>query len=177
MFDKIKNLHYNLVDFFFNIKNFFRNIFLFRNELTDFRIGDYYFILNVFRRTLELNLNYFVKEKDNCPIFLDVKIENMKRALDILNNIRDDNYLELAEKELGYKYIYSDFIFERVDNNLFKLKNDLSSEVGKKNYDLSEKSEEIKEEEWIELMDILKGNDIEINIEKHQNKGLRSWYI
>jgi ribosomal protein S13 len=71
------------------------------------------------------------------------------RAIEILDHIGNDTYIEIAEKELGYQTDTS---------HLFSDEPHEIKEANRKIFDLSSS---IEEKEWIELFEILRGQDKE----------------
>jgi hypothetical protein len=122
----------------------------------------------------------------------DKKIEKMQRAIQILDNILDDKYTEMAELELG-EIIYRPWEFEETgdttDNplgekseKLYRLVDNDTPEEKEHNSKVFARSREIEEAEWNELWIIFRGQDYDkFNKNVDWNKqfdgsGLRSWW-
>jgi primosomal protein N' len=109
-----------------------------------------------------------------CQIALDMffnrEIEKIRRAIELLNNVKGNSHIEMAEKELG-KLFLSDWNFEEVpdSNGSMRLIDNETPEQKKHNSKVFARSNEIEEEEWNELWKIIKGQDHK-NYKKHLNK-------
>jgi hypothetical protein len=126
-----------------------------------FRSWDYSFNLQLLSRSLEKTVHtieYYGMEVDLSRM---KKVQKIKRAIDLLNNIHTDSYIEMAEKELG-ELKSVDFNFEPTEDNpeLFQLV-DSDVEEREHNRKVFILSDKIEAEEWKELFSILKGQDIE----------------
>lgn len=132
----------------YDVPNGFKNIFFFWKVIWNYRSWDYNFQLRILKRSLE-PLKKSIENGHEIDISRLKKVEKISRAIEILDHISDDSYIEIAEKELGYKtdtsYLFSDEPYE-------------IKEANRKIFDLSH---EIEEKEWNELFDILKGQDKE----------------
>jgi hypothetical protein len=111
------------------------------------------------------------------------KVQAMRRAIEILKNCREDNYLAMAEKELG-DLIFNDWEFEDLPDKpgFSKLVDNDTDEERVHNRKIFDRSNEIQEKEWSELFVILKGQDYtkfdkEIDWdEQFDGSGLRGWW-
>jgi hypothetical protein len=123
------------------------NIWFFRKELYKFRSWDYSFNLDLFRRSLEKTVNtieHYGNEVDESRL---KKVEKMKRAIYLLNRIKEDNYIKDAQTELG-EIKNSDW-FNRED----------TPEEKKHNREVFNRAHELENEEWKELWSIFQGQD------------------
>jgi len=78
------------------------------------------------------------------------KIEKMKRAIQLIKNVRSDEYISQAESELG-KIKNSDWLWtERED----------TEEESIHNKKIFERAREIEDSEWKELWSIIQGQDV-----------------
>lgn len=152
---------YKTYEFFrYKIPMFFKNVWYFRKELWAHRGYDYNFTLMMLSRSLQKIVYYLEKYGQEVDYSRNKKIIKIKRAIEIINNINNYNYLSLAELEIGTLY-QSDWIFEDVGSDLYKLKDTLTEfqkAHNKKVYDLSHK---IEKDEWVELWNIMKGQNYE----------------
>jgi len=95
------------------------------------------------------------------------KVQKIKRAIEILDNISQLKYMDMAEEKLNKKIIFKDFEFEKVNNSdLYRLNSKLDDAEKKHNKDIYELSEKIEEEEWVELWDILSGRNLDYSVFK-----------
>lgn len=154
----------------YKIPMFFKNIYKFRQVLWEHRWWDYRFTITTLRTSLE------IMEKGmhgGMEIWESrgKKVAKMQRAIQILKNIEDDNYIEMAEAELG-EIIHHPWEFEETgdttDNpmgekneKLYRLVDKETDEEKEHNRKVFDRTRELEEQEWNELWQILKGQDIE----------------
>jgi hypothetical protein len=137
---------YKLYHYFrYDIPNFFRNIWLFRKELMNFQWWDYSYTLQMFSRCLVLMEKETDKRGMEIPETKNLKLKKMRRAVEILNNIDEFHYIEKAEKEMG----------ELKEINIFT--NDNNPDDVDYNRRIYLRAERLKEMEWEELWDIIRG--------------------
>jgi hypothetical protein len=123
------------------------------------------------------------------------KVAKMKRLSYLIEVYTNDAFIEEAEKELGFEYIYRNFEFEEIpdktyDNplgekneKLYTLKENETPEEEESNKKLLKKSREIQKEYWEELCSIIKGPDYDALREsnedwdkKYDGSDLRAWW-
>jgi hypothetical protein len=161
---------------------FLKNVWKFRKELWDHRWWDYSFTLQMIRRSLiimERGMHDGMEVRET----LDKKIEKMQRAIQILDNIIDSRYIEMAEAELGPLY-HVELEFETVENrsDLFQIVDRCSPEEKSHNSRVYSRSNELEKVEWGELWEIFQGQDYdkfnkEIDWTKQfDGSGLRNWW-
>lgn len=157
-------------DFFrYNIPNFIKNIFGFRKELWNWRSWDYSYSLEIFAKSLkELGKtldNGMEIDETRIP-----KVKNINRAVELLQYHINDEFLELAEKQLNKKFNV-DYSTEKLpppEDEYSELIDNTSERQTKINNEIINLSSKIEEETWNELFDILKGSD--------NNTGIKSWW-
>jgi len=186
-------IFYKIWDFLrYDIIRFFRNIWLFRKELYHYQKWDWRHQMMMLRRGLELESDYIKKHGLEVDESRLKKVEKINRVIEIIKWHEDDLFLELAEKELGYKYPIRDFEFKEADSS----KLDINITKGQKYYELidnntedekikiktiSELSNKIQKESFDELLEIFKGQDykkFDITIDWHEQfdgSGLQNW--
>ena len=139
---------------------FLENIWFFRKELYAFRSWDYSYNLDLFRRSLEKTVNtieIYGHEVDESRF---KKVAKIKRAIQLIENVRNDNYVDKAEKELG-KRLHVDWEWiDKEDTEEEKLHN-------KK---IFERAREIEDSEWKELWSIIQGQDVNEYSEIYNSK-------
>jgi hypothetical protein len=148
-----------------DITRFFKNIWRFRRELKSHSWWDYRFTLEMLYRSIsimEKGMHNGIEVRESR----DKKIQKMQRVLELLKNKIDDNYCELAEKELGIPYIFHGFEFKELDeteskgSKLYELVDNLSEEDKENNRKIMKLSREIEDSQWNEIWEIFKGQDI-----------------
>jgi hypothetical protein len=90
------------------------------------------------------------------------KVMKMRRALELLKNSRQDNFIDRAEQELGELKL-SEWQFELLENGNHKLIDDESEKDKKHNRKVYQRARQIEEKEWKELWKIV-------------DKDLRGWW-
>jgi hypothetical protein len=140
--------------FRYKIPYFFENIWYFRKELWEHRSWDYTYSLAMLRRSLTKlahTLEFYGWEVEDSRM---KKVNDIKRAIQLIDNLREADYINQAELELG------------------ELKNtdwdrDDTPEEREHNAKVFKRAHEIEESNWKELWKILKGN---------KNRGMRGWW-
>jgi hypothetical protein len=144
----------------YKIPVFFKNIYRFRKMLWNHRWYDYRFTLEALQTSLEI---MEVKMHDGMEVreSRDKKIAKMQRAIQILKNINDDNYIEMAEAEFG-ELIMRDWEFEDVPDKpgYSKLVDNETPSEKKHNRKVFDRARKLEAEEWKELWKIFEGQDI-----------------
>lgn len=148
----LKDIIYNLKQSIYYLKTFFWNVWWFRGF-------DYSYTLILLRKALMENLKSMqsspVKEVDETRI---PKEKKLKRAIQLLENLLDDDYAERC----GYDYEY-DIDFVKKENGLYELVSTETAEQEEHNAKAMNKAHRLEEREWGELFRILK-------------KDMRSWW-
>jgi hypothetical protein len=87
------------------------------------------------------------------------KVAKIRRAIQLLDNRLNDNYVEQAEKELGELHL-RDWEFEPNDNGTFTLKDTETKEEREHNSKVFRLAQSIDDREWRELWNIFKGQSM-----------------
>jgi hypothetical protein len=139
---------------------FLENIWFFRKELYAFRSWDYSFNLDLFRRSLEKTVDtieHYGHEVDESRM---KKVGKIKRAIQLLKNVRSDEYTNRAEKELG-ELKNSDWLWNGRED---------TEEEKNHNRNVFKRAREIEDSEWKELWSIIHGQDIKEYSEIYNSK-------
>jgi len=185
---------YKTYEFFrYDIPRFIKNIWLFRKVLWNHRWWDYRYTLEVLRTSIEImekGMHSGLEIRESR----DKKIEKMQRSIQILKNIEEDNYIDLAEATLGKELIMHPFEFEEIEGEtmdnpmgekgekLYQLVDKDTPEEKEHNRQIFELSHKLAEDEWDELWEIFKGQDTkQFNKEEDWYKqfngsGLQGWW-
>jgi hypothetical protein len=86
------------------------------------------------------------------------KVEKMKRAVQIINNIKSADYIGIAEIELG-ELKPVEYLFKMNDAKLYEIIKEGENEDLLHNEIVYKRAHEIEESEWNELCDIIRGQD------------------
>ena len=160
----------------YDIPLFFKNVWRFRKELYNHQWWDYRFHLEMMYRSLSIMEKGMSEKGIEVSETRDVKVQKMRRALELLKHKLDDDYIERAEGELG-ELSRNPIEFEPVEGKegLYSMvDNDTPAEKrhAKKVY---KRARVIEEMEWKELWDIFKGKKF-TTWEKYDGSDLRGWW-
>ena len=138
--------------FRYKIPAFFRNLWFFRNNLWEFRGWDYAFNLSLFARSLERTSEVLEKYGSEVEISKDKKVKKINRVIELINNMRESNYINRAEEELG----------EIIGRDDWMIRDDEESpEVVAHNKKIYDRAHQLEELEWNEFCDILRGQNFD----------------
>lgn len=177
--------------FRYDLPRFFKNIWRFRKGLWNHYWFDHHGTL----RFLEIGLTDMADriEKDGMEVDSSrlKKVAKMRRAIELIKNYNEDNYIEMAEKELG-EIVLHEWKFEDVEDKpgYSRLVDNDTEEEKEHNRKVFERAHEIEENEWNELFTILKGRpspEFQMFLDKSENKesawdnwfdgsGMRGWW-
>jgi hypothetical protein len=156
-----ENKIYKFYSFFRrDIWRFLKNVWRFRKPLSSHYWWDHHGTLMF----MEVGLTHMSENLEKKGMEIEIsrmkKVEAMKRAVQIIKNYNEGNYIEMAESEVGSLYLH-DWEFEEVPDKpgLTRLVEKNTEEVDKHNSKVFELSRKIEEKEWKELFKILKGQD------------------
>lgn len=154
---------YKTYEFFrYDIWRFLRNVKKFRKELWAFYPWDYQYNLMFLKRSLILTLESIENGNEISQTRLK-KVAKIKRAIEILEHVNEDDYIGIAEKRLSKEVILDNFL-ERLEKeegkDTYVLKEE-PEEVRTHNRKIFDLARKIEEEEWKELWEIFKGQDYE----------------
>lgn len=141
------------------IPTFFSNIWRFRRELYSHQWYDYRYTLEMLRRSLVIMEKELSVKGIEVPEHRNKKVEKIRRAIQLLDNRLNDNYIEQAEKELG-ELIHRDWEFEPTDDGNYRLKDTETKEESEHNRKIFKLASTIDDREWRELWNIFKGQSI-----------------
>ena len=169
----------------YDIPLFFKNVWRFRKELYNHQWWDYRYTLEMLHRSLvimEAKMHAGIEMRESR----DKKIAKMQRAIQILKNIIDDNYVEMAEAELG-KLIMHDWEFEDVPDRpgYSKLVDNETASEKRHNRKVFNRARKLEAMEWNELWKIFEGQNIQgykklsksLKPEEHKNRDVwNEWF-
>ena len=141
------------------IPNFFGNIWKFRKELYSHQWWDYRYTLEMLHRSLVIMEKELSVKGIEVPAHRDKKVAKIRRAIELLDNRLNDNYVEQAEKELG-ELIHRDWEFEPTEDGNYRLKDTETREESDHNRKVFKLASTIDDREWRELWNIFKGQSI-----------------
>jgi len=146
--------------FRYDLPRFFKNVWTFRKALW----SHYWFDHHGTLKFLEIGLTNISDTVEKYGNEVDgprlKKVAAMRRAVELIKNYNQDNYIEMAEKELG-ELMTHDWEFEPVEDKpgYSRLVDNDTDEERIHNRKVFDRAHEIEEQEWNELFKILKGQD------------------
>lgn len=163
-------------DFTHNVNQFYKNIWFFRKSLWNYRWWDYSYSLYVLQDALKIMSINLEKKGSEITELRMKKVEKINRVIELIENIKQTNFIELAEKELGELYDL-EYTFKDIEDNpsLKKFVMDGDDDKIKHNDSVHKRALEIEEEQWNELFDILRGPNID-EYRKIKNPNWNKWY-
>ena len=138
------------------IPTFFGNIWRFRKELYSHQWWDYRYTLEMLRRSLIIMVSKLEPDGIEEDGSRGKKVAKIKRAIQLLDNRLDDNYIEQAEKELG-EILHRDWEFEETESGTYRVKDTESKVEQEHNSKVFRLAQSIDDREWRELWNIFKG--------------------
>lgn len=156
------------------LPGFIKNVWRFRRELWSHRWWDYRFTLEMFKKSLEIQEAGMKVKGIEESLSLSKKLTKMRRAIELLENKIQDNYIERAEKKYGELYL-SDFGFEQTENGDYMLVDEETEEEKAHNKLVFSKAHELERKEWNELWQIIEGKKYK-EYKDYDGSDLRAWW-
>ncbi len=190
-FDSIKRIinrqkwYWKTWDFLrYDMPRFFKNIWLFRKDLYNYRwySGQHYVL--PFMKTALIDMATKIDERGlEVEHSKSKKVDKMVRAAYLMECFIKDDFIELAEKELGELILHS-WDFEPVPDKpgYSQLVDKDTPEEKEHNSKVFLRARKIEEQMWDELWTIIKGQDytkFDKNIDwdkQFDGSGLRGWW-
>jgi hypothetical protein len=147
------------------IPTFFGNIWRFRKELYNHQWWDYRYTLEMLHRSLTIMVDKLEKDGIEEDGSRGKKVAKIKRAIELLNNRLDDNYVEQAESILG-KLPENPFEFEKTEDGNYRLVDNDTKEEKEHSRKVFKLAQSIDDREWRELWNIFKGQSM-LDYKKH----------
>ena len=162
--------------FRYDIPHFFTNIWKFRKQLWSHHWWDYRFTLNMLERSLTIMESGMSTKGMEVSETREPKVKAIRRALELLQNNKEDNYVAKAEIELG-ELVMHDWEFEEVDGGNYRLLDKDTPEEKEHNRKVFQRAKEIEDAEWKELWEIFKGTRYSKRYgKKYDGTDMRSWW-
>ena len=143
--------------FRYDIPHFLKNIWRFRKELWSHAWWDYRFTLDMLERSLTIMVNKLELkgiEEDGSRM---KKVGKIRRALELLKNSREYNFIDRAELELG-ELPHNRFEFEDMGDGTHRLVDNDTPAERKLAQRIYKRARQIEEKEWKELWKIVEGD-------------------
>ena len=169
--------------FRYDLPRFFKNVWTFRKALW----SHYWFDHHGTLKFLEIGLTNTSDTIEKYGNEVDgprlKKVAAMRRAIELIKNYNEDNYIEMSEKELGELKLH-DWEFEPVEDEpgYSRLVDKDTDEEKIHNRKVFDRAREIERQEWDELFTILKGQDytkFDKDVdwdEQFDGSGIKGWW-
>jgi hypothetical protein len=173
----------------YDIPRFLKNLWLFRKDLYNYRWYSGQQAVLPFMKTALMDMAAKIDERGSeVESSKSKKVMKMWRAAKLMEHFIEENFVELAEEELG-ELIMNGFEFKDAPDHpgCYQLVDNDTPEEKDHNTKVFTRANEIEESMWSELCDILKGqNPAEIKSspettekeydEWYDGSGLRNWW-
>jgi hypothetical protein len=163
---------YKTYEFFrYDISRFVKNVWRFRKPLSNHYWWDHHSTLQ-FMETALVHMSDNLETRGNeVEVPRMKKVVAMRRAVELIKNYNESNYIEMAEKELG-EVIHHPWEFEDVEDKpgFSRLIDKDTPEEKEHNRKVFDRASEIEEQEWDELFKILKGQSHKEYREMHNTQ-------
>ena len=160
--------------FRYDLPTFIKNIWRFRRELWVHRWWDYHFTLKMMKKSLEIQEGGTRLKGIESSESLNKKLVKMKRAIELLENKIEDNYIDRIEDANG-KLVMKEWKFEDSENGSYVLVDEDTEDEKKHNRMIFKKAYDLEEKEWAELWEIIKGKKWEAG-KDWDGSDLRGWW-
>ena len=159
----------------YDIPNFFRNIKRFRKGLWHFRWYDRHGIFVFLNDGITVMADKTERQGMEIDSTRLKKVAKMRRAAELLQNFIEENFVEQAEAEIGGLIMNPiEWKPSETHPDCYELVDNDTPEERKHNKSIFNRSREIEVEQWNELMEILKGQDVQKF--KSKKMGWDEWY-
>jgi hypothetical protein len=168
----------------YEFPNYLRNLKRFRKGLWHFRWYDRHGIFVL----LNDGLTVMADKTERYGIEIDEtrlkKVTKMRRAAELLQNFVEENFVEQAEAEIGALIMKKiEFTPSETHPGSYELVDNDTPEEKKHNRSIFNRAHEIEAEQWNELMEILKGQDLKKFkpgktdwLDWYDGSGLQNWW-
>ncbi len=160
--------------FRYGLPAFIKNIWRLRRELWSHRWWDYHFTLRILKRSLEIQEKGMTLRGREESISLERRLVKMRRAIELLQNKIEDNYIERTEEKHG-KLVLKEWKFEESENGSYVLVDEDTEEEKKHNRMIFKKAHDLEQKEWEELWEIIKGKKWK-EYKDYDGSDLRGWW-
>jgi hypothetical protein len=150
------------------IPTFIGNIWKFRRELYSHQWYDYRYTLEMLHRSLIIMEKNLQAKGIEEPLNRAKKLNKIRRAIKLLNNRLNDNYIDQAEAQLGQLFL-KEPEFEPTENGLYRLIDNQTKEETAHNVKVFRLASTIDDREWRELWNTFKGQSM-IDFKKYMKE-------
>ena len=150
------------------IPTFIGNIWKFRRELYSHQWYDYRYTLEMLHRSLVIMEKNLQTKGIEEPLNRAKKLNKIRRAIKLLNNRLNDNYIDQAEAQLGQLFL-KEPEFEPTENGLYRLIDNQTKEETAHNVKVFRLASTIDDREWRELWNTFKGQSM-IDFKKYMKE-------
>lgn len=146
-----------------DIPNYLRNCWIYREQLTNTFDWDGLGCLKIMAAHLERVANYLEKSGHEVEESRLQKVKMIRRAVELMRLHIEEDFISWAEEEMGETLIDSQIYFEKIeDSDMSVMKDRLTDEEREHNGRIYNRANDIAKDTWMELFEILRGQDIRI---------------
>jgi len=177
--------HWKIYDLFrYDLPRFFRNLWVFRKDLWNYNnYNGAHSILPLVKTSLDDIAKYIDKYSFEETVSKNKKVEKMKRLSYLLDIFLKDDYMGLAEKELG-PIINTEIVWEPSgDGMTYRMIDTGLPEEKSHNLKVMRRSKEIAQDHWEEIIAIIKGPDYKAIFDnsddfdsQYDGSDMRAWW-
>ena len=160
--------------FRYGLPGFIKNVWRFRRELWAHRWWDHSFTLMMLKRSLEIQEKGLSSMGIEESLSLEKKLSKMRRAIELLKNKIEDNYISRIEQIYGEVYL-GELEFEETENGKYTLVDEETKEQKEHNRLIFNKAHQLEAKEWKELWQIIEGKKYK-EYKDCDGSDLRSWW-
>ena len=143
--------------FRYDLPNFIKNVYRFRKELHNFFWWDSVGMLMFMRKSLDIISENIELKGSEVDVTRLKKVEKMRRASKLLDNIINDNFIDQTEILLNKKIVHS----MEIDDDFNFINLDLPESTELDNREIYEFSSQLEIDQKKELFQILQGQDFD----------------
>jgi hypothetical protein len=159
--------------FRYRLPGFIKNVWRFRRELWQHRWWDYSFTLMMLKRSLEIQEKGMRLKGVEESRSLEKRLVKMRRAIELINNRLEDNYIQRIENEYGELVSASNF--EETEDGSYMLVDNETEEEKKHTKMIFDKAHRLEQKEWKELWEIIHGKKYK-HYKDWDGSDLRGWW-
>jgi hypothetical protein len=119
--------------------------------------------MRIAKSHLERVADYLETKGNEVHESRDKKVKMIRRAVELLALHLEEDFIEWAEREMGQTLVDSQIYFEKiVGSDCSVMKDRLTEEERAHNGSIYKRANEIAKETWMELFEILRGQDTQV---------------
>jgi hypothetical protein len=147
----------------YDFPNFLKNAWIYRKALTDTHDFDAMSGLRITGAHLKRVADYLETRGNEVEEHRLKKVKMMRRAVELIELHLEEEFIEWAEREMGEAVVDGQIYFEKIGGSDYSMMKDrLTAEEKAHNGRIYKRAQEIATETWMELFEILRGQDTRV---------------